>query len=346
MQTTNNLNNAIVVYGNHEKNYNTNFNPNPTIPSENDNYQINEAKRNEWIDAHQEAHKPLMKEIAGKVTRITFKTFKRSLGNSVLSAKTELAKKLDIDKKDLKDRIIVLVENNKSNQWVAELAAKDFGLKASKYYRLGDKDANKFIDHINDHTDQTERSEFKNKVVVLLDDGSYSGTQITDHVKHILKIRKDLSLAGVCVIIPYMTQNAKELLQSTVKKLIGEKSNEFTLSDSKIIPTVATILSQKKLETINQLWWPNEEDTQQANGRGLYYFDHKIPNYASFPDPLKKGTVSKSLVEKNNNDSKTTVKGTHSKTVSKKEQKEKTSPEEHQTYRWIPEIKEPYKKAE
>jgi hypothetical protein len=144
-----------------------------------------------------------------------------------------------------------------------------------------------------------------------------------------------------------MTENAIDLLHSTVTKLLGEQSNEFTLSSCKTIPTLATVLTEKKIQIINQLWWHNEDETQQANGRGLYYFDHKIPNYASFPDPLRKGTVSKSLVEQKDNESKMKVTDTQSKTASKKEQKKKnTLPEEHQTYRWIPEIKEPYKKAE
>ena len=278
---------TIIVKGNHEAGYNTTFSNEPELPTTKHSHAIDKEQAALWVQEHQPETREALTELLREVKHIAYKTFNTQLGKSIKAARIALCARLSLEKaSQLTDRMIVLVENSKSNQWVAELACRYFDFKASEYYRLGDKDAKKFRDHL-DQSSVIERKSMENKVIVLFDDGSYSGTQLTNHMVSLLQVQKELKFDSICVIVPFMTDFAHQKLVDTAGKMI----ERVLIAPFATIPTVATNLDAAHIQTLNQLWWSKEDKNEKANTRGLYWFDHKIPNGMSFPETLEKGNV-------------------------------------------------------
>lgn len=282
----------IPVLGNHSNdNYNAFFSKTPVEPDSSTYAGINTTEAKKWVEAHEEKVRPALRMLVVHIDRISYKSFKAQLSKSVGDVRRQLSEKLAVSKSALKDRLIVLVEAGKSNQWVAELAAKHCKFECDAYYRLGVKDAREFIKHINQYTEEKGKKIFKDKVLVLFDDASYSGKQLNDHLDPLLKLIKDIDLAAVAVIVPYMTETAETLIKNNVDK--KKLTNLFILSVHHTIPTVSSVMKENEdpLNVINTLWWDNEKLEEQGNSRGTIWFDHKVPNGMSFPEPIKFGTV-------------------------------------------------------
>lgn len=280
---------SLIVHGNHEKGYVASVSQNPNKPTNNfkENYNISEA--DEWLKKHEEKYLPALNELLGKIERISYVSFVDQLKLSLQDTLTQLGVDSPQKYTDFLDRAVVLVEHKKSNQWVAEIARRKLGFKPKKYYRLGSKDANKFVDHINGHAGSAEKNELKNKVIVLFDDGSYSGKQMTDHVKALLKLKKKLKFDKICVIVPYMTDHAKSGLEETVIKT--HNVGNVVIADAAKIATVAESVTPENKKLLTELWWNKEEVEEGANSKGVIWFDHKVPNDQSFIGAIEKGNV-------------------------------------------------------
>ncbi|MGL4348178.1 MAG: hypothetical protein ACRCSV_01790 [Chlamydiales bacterium] len=88
------------------------------------------------------------------------------------------------------------------------------------------------------------------------------------------------------VIVPFSTQYAYEKLKS----LPYHASSHLEVTSISQIPSVDESLSTDDVNRLRELYgW--EKDSIESKGRGLIYFDHKIPNGMSFVEPFTTGSV-------------------------------------------------------
>lgn len=243
-------------------------------------YPLSPGEVTGWIRAHDKTHRPILKSLTKKINYISHKQFCFVLQKSIKSFESQF--KLNA----AEHSFAVLVEPNKSNQWVAELAYKELIIKPNQIVRLGIKNADKFLLHF-DRILKVDKALLP-KNVVLFDDGSYSGDQICNHVKAICDVSKKANhKLQIYVVIPYLTDHARQRLL----KMSRDYSNVF-IAEAESIPTVKTQLTPDHIETLNKLLWSDESSTTEgATTRGTYYFAHKVPNSRSFPSIIETGTI-------------------------------------------------------
>ncbi len=240
---------------------------------------INGAQASEWVHAHHEYYQPALTEVVNKVKRIRHREFIGELKKVV----EQFNEKLEtVENKSY----TILVQPHKSNQWVADWAVDDLNhLNHAEFKELGEKHASSFIAFL-DRIKNTERVAQR---IVLFDDCSYSGTQLSEHVKAIFTKYEAEHRANptIHVIVPFITDYAFELI-----KKVGEekKHRKLEIIYSKKIISVEQALSKEHILKLKELYnWSAEPIETQ--GRGLIYFDHKIPNGMSFIKPFAEGHV-------------------------------------------------------
>jgi len=214
----------------------------------------------EWVLAHSSDCQESLRSLVYSITRIAHPAFMEALGRSIF----DIRRKMQVEE----SKVIVLVENNKSNQWVAELARKHFNFCPSAYYRLGIKEANVFAAEV----DADPKLAKKN--IVLFDDGSFSGKQMHDHVQALLRI----TTGKIYVVVPFMTKTAEDLIgRFTDKRVI--------IAVHERIVTIGEILSRQQFEALKRSY------TKVGPNVTVTYFEHKVPNDISFFEGISRGTV-------------------------------------------------------
>jgi hypothetical protein len=175
------------------------------------------------------------------------------------------------------DESVALVTPRKSNLWVAELVSAYFPqFKSRMYCSLGEKDANEFIATIT--ADTKLGAALRGKAIVLYDDGSFSGKQMHDHIFAISRMR-DIGLKAIVAVVPFRTGHAEKHIASVGTPLL-------ILSESVRIPALSD-LGEALVKPLQRAW------TIEVNPAtlGLFFFEHKIPNAQSFPEPVVGATV-------------------------------------------------------
>jgi len=255
----------------------------PKLPS---SQHLDEAAFKKWVTAHPKKYQTDLESLKGKIRHITFKEF-----NSGLAKAAQNLKKVIGDQ-----RFYGLVEPGKSNQWVAELAHFKHDLKASKYIRLGEENAQVFKAIVKEKL-KTPKGKKQAKGVsyniVLYDDGSFSGTQMYNHVSKISHLfsKHDLKYF-IHVLVPYITNHAR-------KKISQINTNSISLYSAGNIPTLAeSFPKESALDSVTEVLCRGEQNKEgrlmRAREIGMVWWDHKVPNSKSFPDSLARGLVKDS----------------------------------------------------
>jgi hypothetical protein len=149
-------------------------------------------------------------ELTEKISRISYHHFLNQLKVCVddLNKNTEMRNPQNVG---------ILVNNLKSNGWVAALARDKMGFQGN-YYALGSAHAKDFIEYL-----KNANVEILPKHFVLFDDASFSGNQMHDHL---VAINDELSALSnkrfsLHVAVPFITSVALKRLQSIKKKPIS-----------------------------------------------------------------------------------------------------------------------------
>lgn len=251
-----------------DKNILIKLNTNPNIPSKDKNFDCDINKLQKWSTGYGYKYQKDLFEVGKQIKRISFSDFIFELKKCIETLPPSLLKKATI-----------LVSEHKSNKWVAEIANNYFPeyFNSNKnFLSLGHEDANEFILSLNKIPVQNWPNN-----LVLFDDGGFSGKQMARHVKAISeKIgANSKTQTNIFVIIPFMTNVAKQALNN----LNLSKKIKLNLCNNKIIPTVKESLSEKSLNSLNELYGDIlNENADLDSGIAITYFDHKVPNSQSF----------------------------------------------------------------
>lgn len=231
-----------------------------------------------------------LQELAQKVEYISFNEFRNQLHRSYMDVMSQLSNlygyPFDITKEG-----IVLVEGRKSNKYVAEIALNFSKDLPSAYIRLGESQARSFVQFI-ESLDKDGLECFRNKSLILLDDGSYSGRQIGEHLSAIVKkaLSINLPIKAIAIIIPYQTDFAHAHILNIAQSLNGKKKIPVLISTYQRIPVLSD-LSTNTQQYLLKVVYKNSKTCDILRKIGLIWLQHKVPNAESFPDILARGRV-------------------------------------------------------
>jgi hypothetical protein len=239
------------------------------VPNKPKNYQLDDNSFENWVQSFPIKSQKALYSLKNKITHISYKNFSLALNKNVEKFKKNKIK-----------RFITLVEPEKSNQWVAELAHFNLDLHSTVYGRLGECAAQVFCETLNKGYYSKRKKALQN--ILLFDDGSFSGTQIYNHMSAIFKTCEQHNISTtIHVIIPFISQIA-------LKKIKTLKNCNYKIYFHKFIPTLASAYKEDKktLEIIvSTLFKKNLQSSEKK--KGILWFDHKIPNNMSFPIPFR-----------------------------------------------------------
>ena len=215
-----------------------------------------------------------------KLQYIDFNTFKQKLLSSAKAVMSDFS------------RSVVLLEPGKSQKWVTEIVREAFHEDAAYYVRLGETSANSLSSALDALPEDADLSPLKK--IIIMDDGSFSGTQMENNVKGVLKVMKEKYglEPKIHVVVPYITNIALEKLRA----IDGDVSIHF----SEIMSTVSEIADevvrdhhhQKILTDISEVLYGAQAPGESPPSRrclktlALTWFQHKVPNSMSFPERI------------------------------------------------------------
>lgn len=239
---------------------------------------MNENLYEQWVAANKNEYAKPLAELKTKITHVSYEHFQIVLKETIERFLSTISNK---------SRFVSLVEPGKSQKWVTEIAIQN-GLKASAYVCIGEEGANNLEYAVQNISSKDRR--FKHYVIV--DDGSYSGNQMTNNISTAYRILKEKFADEPIfhVLIPFITKTA-----STKINNLKTKGIIVNLHSSIEMPTVYEAISEEKRAKVLQILWPHQSGSKQDNlakSTALYWFDHKIPNSMSFPEVLATGIVT------------------------------------------------------
>ncbi|MFA6119292.1 MAG: hypothetical protein WCT85_02825 [Parachlamydiales bacterium] len=256
---------------------------NPAKPNE-DGLDLEQNQAKQWVEAHPQGCKESLNILVEHVEHINFQKFLNALEKSIKDIKVKMDAVYKPATENLNNqerrKFIVLVEPKKSNQWVAELARSYFKVTPQAYYRLGEKGAKVFIKEADNCS-----SEVHQKDLVLFDDASYSGQQISEHLSNILQVlKKTGSKVNVFVVVPFMTIAARECIDGVLASNKKLASRVFIAEHEKM-SSISDILSDGQFKDLKRYY------LGLSGKETVTYFSHKMPNFVSFFSGIKDGTV-------------------------------------------------------
>lgn len=235
------------------------------------------------------AQRAALQDVLSRVRLVCHDRFKKALKGSIDRAVPQLR---DFD--STRDAV-VLVEPMKSNKWVAQLAFQE-GFVGNQYIQLGSARAREFQNIVSGDLDFVRYLE--GKVVVLFDDASYSGNQMTGHIQVIARLVHRIKIRALLVIVPFMTDIARGKITEAAEDAKGLQ----VVVEGERMPSLMDV-PQPHLGMLQAMWGYIDAGRKvvrdaaggaaevPVDGIGLVFFSHKVPNGESFPVALQRGTV-------------------------------------------------------
>jgi len=261
----------------------------PPLPQPRVGSPLSRRVYNLWIAAHQEEVQDSLEEVVSSLKYYSQEDFITQLGESVTWMNSQLAELYGADHNP-REHCIVLAQEGKSNLWVAELAKQHFEFDAERYLDLGLNNADQFTSMLDEVSESLEivREKFCDKTIVLFDDASYSGKQMSSHLLEVTQAVKDykLKVRQVIVVVPFSTPFSQKVISESTARV--KKACPAAICPAVTLPMISD-LSGDTHRLIANLWYKGSIDN--ANKIGLAFFQHKVPNDQSFPAALAKGSV-------------------------------------------------------
>lgn len=244
-------------------------------PDQSVNPEINGPEAEAWINSFtQPEAQDAARWLVDNITRITFRDFQRELIDLLEVVKKEIA---DVPYITLAPRDSMY---QKSETWVAQMAV-DLGLVPPQDIVL----AKHIASYVNTHPDI--------RYVLYFDDASYSGDRIrTNMLGQSINLMRHPNLMYK-IIIPYMTSFAANMAKEVVQQSLRPKVRVF---NRERISTIDDLLMKEPLPRQKQLMkafsqYMDINMDRDSYGITLTYFDHKVGDWLSFPESVRKGWV-------------------------------------------------------
>jgi len=216
------------------------------------NYNLNENFKNEWLAKCDNS----IKDIAEEFLNITQYISNDSFDDYLLRSLEEMLDYYDINKITALQFYIPENSFNKSNYWVI-IKLVEFLSKTEKYVITISDDLNNFNPNV---------------PIIIADDASYSGSQITSYIEDNINIDKYDKLF---ILIPFISKIAIEKISS----YFNDKNNiRFIEKNRYLLKPLTELMENEKIKRLFS-YYGNSNITQYP-----IYFNHKIADsYSSFP---------------------------------------------------------------
>lgn len=253
----------------------------PKVPKAN---PINPKAMKAWIAAHQKGVVKPLTDLISRVRNVSFSEFDTTLGVCL----TKLPPRREGVVR------ISLVEPGKSQAWVNEIAHFNHGFVADYFLALGEQAAERLADSMRKLPDDVWDKEFE---VFILDDGSFSGTQMANNISATAKLLQSAGIPyTIHAVVVFATVPALAKIKDSTQKCVGGRVN---MIHGEVIPTAKEIVmgcSPKNAvhKVLKDALWPMasaELQDRLMSRNGLTYFEHKVPNSMSFPIGIAEGQL-------------------------------------------------------
>ena len=242
----------------------------PIIPSK--SYKKNEKNIEEYI----ELTKDKIREEIGKFFKITrhisYKEFIKKLYENFDNL-IEYCEKKDIesislylgkiDESEEKDNII-----NKSNLWIAQHFYQYVKIKKIKINI-------NIIFHL---------KEIKNKdFILILDDCSYTGTQLSSLFYENREIINKYSNVQFYILTAFISKYAKHIIKETIKDYLKESNKVIFSKKSVIIEPLKKLMTKEEIKRLKKYYIDEQKISEIISLEDKYpiYFDHKLADIFS-----------------------------------------------------------------
>jgi hypothetical protein len=233
---------------------------------------LNKDAADLWISSHPTEFQDIAKKLIQNIKHVTHEKFLKELKNCI----ENFNRYLDTQQ-DKSYSIVIPGNHEKSALWVTSLAADFLKYPPSKIIMNSDPNYEQFI------------SESNMKNVVLFDDASYSGIQMSGYLEKILEKSPN---STVHAIIPFISESAIDRIYDTLSE-----STNYKLYSSQVMESFSSFLTpeeKKLLETKgNPVFSPEKNNEYKLKGFDNLipiYFDHKIGDNFSVPPSLNDGS--------------------------------------------------------
>ena len=186
--------------------------------------------------------------------RIDERTFENALIHSFVSATSEISR----DEWDRGAYIYYSGGRPRSNVWVLDILRDRLPEDSRIEIPLVDSYTYKGRDNYD--------------VGFVVDDASYSGSQICDHMKNGVKM---FGMKKFNIIVPFITNKAISEIEEEANRL----EVEVKFYTDEIIPTVKEVLGDDDFRWLRDI---TEKSSRCTDEQGLTYFAHKRPDEKSF----------------------------------------------------------------
>jgi hypothetical protein len=216
------------------------------------NYNFNENLKNEWLAKCDNSIKDIAKEFLNITQYISNDIF----DDYLLRSLDEMLDYYDTNKITALQFYIPENSFNKSNYWVI-IKLVEFLSKNEKYVITISDDLNNFNPNV---------------PIIIADDASYSGSQITSYIEDNINIDKYDKLF---ILIPFISKIAIEKISS----YFNDKNNiRFIEKNRYLLKPLTELMENEKIKRLFS-YYGNSNITQYP-----IYFNHKIADsYSSFP---------------------------------------------------------------
>ncbi len=216
------------------------------------NYNFNENLKNEWLAKCDNS----IKDIAEEFLNITQYISNDIFDDYLLRSLEEMLDYYDINKITVLQFYIPENSFNKSNYWVI-IKLVEFLSKNEKYVITISHDLNNFNSNV---------------PIIIADDASYSGSQITSYIEDNINVDKYDKLF---ILIPFISKIAIEKISS----YFNDKNNiRFIEKNRYLLKPLTELMENEKIKRLFS-YYGNSNITQYP-----IYFNHKIADsYSSFP---------------------------------------------------------------
>lgn len=244
---------------------------------------LNKEQVKLWIAAHPAPLREALRASINAITHISQEEFEVAFSASIRSFNQQIETDLKSKGKGTDQHYVALTWKHKSQEWMLEMALPQLSILPREVLNF---------EKFQEETAWFIKKNISLKRIAIFDDGLYSGAQIRFVMSDIINVcfALKLPIPKFYIICPFITEEGHKFIEEFAKLL----QLSITFSEHQPIPSFQTRIEeqpegQKFWRILMRLGLSNHPYLKTLSS---YWFDHKIPDGASFPIFLADGLVS------------------------------------------------------